>query len=165
MITSRRAAAVTAVLAAGMLLAGCGSAGAPRSTTTGASITAAATPDPARPPASTTHAPTPPPRPTTANTDTATLPWPASGAAEAAALQSEVDRGSQPWLLDPTEVALSYVAAAHDWTTAEATVTGSAGGRTTVEVREGTRLLTLTLSQPSKPGNGGIWVVTAERSA
>ncbi|WP_232662654.1 hypothetical protein [Pseudonocardia sp. TRM90224] len=169
MITSRRIAAAAVVLAAGLLLTSCGNSESPRSTAAGAAPTTReeATRDPDPAPSSTHPRPTPgalPRLPDQGDVSTS-LPWPAAGAAEAAALQAEVDRGSQPWLLDPTEVALSYVSAAHEWTTAEAAVTGSAGGRTTVEVREGPRLLTLTLSQPSKSGAGGIWVVTAERSA
>ncbi|OLT01970.1 hypothetical protein BJF90_30225 [Pseudonocardia sp. CNS-004] len=68
-------------------------------------------------------APTGPP-PTSATAPTAgavPLPWPAADAAAAAALQAEVDRGAQPWLLDPSEVAIAYAAAAHDWPDAEPT--------------------------------------------
>ncbi|WP_219418170.1 hypothetical protein [Pseudonocardia nigra] len=91
------------------------------------------------------------------------LPWPATGAAEAAALQAEVDSGKQPWLLDPSEVAISYAAAAHDWTGAEA-YPGPDGTSIDVRNADGERL-TLTLAQPGRTGDDGIWVVTAEHPA
>ncbi|OLT11871.1 hypothetical protein BJF78_25855 [Pseudonocardia sp. CNS-139] len=91
------------------------------------------------------------------------LPWPADGAADAAALQAAADSGAQPWLLDPSEVAISYAAAAHGWTDAEA-YPGPAG--TSVDVRNGKGdRLTLTLAQPARTGPDGIWVVTAEQDA
>ncbi|MFC5236280.1 hypothetical protein [Pseudonocardia zijingensis] len=88
------------------------------------------------------------------------LPWPAPDAAAAAALQAEVDRGSQPWLLDPSEVAISYAAAAHDWPDAEA-YPGPDGTSVDVRNADGERI-TLTLAQPARKGGDGIWVVTAE---
>jgi hypothetical protein len=88
------------------------------------------------------------------------LPWPAGGAAEAAALQAEVDRGSQPWLLDPSEVAIAYAAAAHDWPDAEA-YPGPDGTSVDVRNAEGDRI-SLSLAQPARTGDDGIWVVTAE---
>jgi hypothetical protein len=110
-------------------------------------------------------APTGPPPPTSTTAPTAgavSLPWPAADAAAATALQAEVDRGAQPWLLDPSEVAIAYAAAAHDWPDAEA-YPGPDG--TSVDVRnpDGERL-TLSLEQPRRKGGDGIWVVTAERS-
>lgn len=91
------------------------------------------------------------------------LPWPADGAADAAALQAAADAGSQPWLLDPSEVAISYAAAAHGWTDAEA-YPGPAGTSVDVRNADGERL-TLTLAQPARTGGEGIWVVTAEHPA
>lgn len=89
------------------------------------------------------------------------LPWPAATAADAAALQAEVDRGAQPWLLDPSEVAIAYAAAAHGWPDAEA-YPGPDG--TSVDVRNAAgERITLGLSQPARHGDGGIWVVTSER--
>ena len=141
-----------AALLTGLLLAGCGTGGPPA----GAGL---ATP-PADPTAHQTEQQST--RETTRESPqpSAELPWPAAGAADAAALQAEADRGAQPWLLDPSEVAMSYVAAAHGWTDAEAHP-GSDG--TSVEVRrpDGERLA-LTLAQPGRTGNGGIWVVTSE---
>jgi hypothetical protein len=86
-------------------------------------------------------------------------PWPAATPTEATHLQSAVDAGSEPWLLDPTEVALSYVSAAHGWTDAQAR---ARPGGATVDVQRGRQQLVLSLTQPARTGAGGIWVVTAE---
>ncbi|HYH30349.1 MAG TPA: hypothetical protein VD903_08190 [Pseudonocardia sp.] len=99
--------------------------------------------------------------PETPSADSVALPWPAPTAAEAAALQAAVDGGSQPWLLDPTEVAIAYAAAAHGWPDAEA-YPGPEGTSVDVRNAEGDRL-TLSLAQPARTGDDGIWVVTAER--
>jgi len=53
------------------------------------------------------------------------LPWPATTAAQVASLQIPVDGGAQPWLLEPTQVALAY-AAARGWTDAAAVDTTAA---------------------------------------
>jgi len=95
------------------------------------------------------------------------LPWPAHSAAEAAGLQRRVDDGAQPWLLDPAEVALSYVAAAYGWDAARtALVPDDAVEDETVQVTgpDGA-LRTLTLRQPDRTGSGGIWVVTADATS
>jgi hypothetical protein len=130
-----------AALLTGLLLAGCGTGGAP----VGAG--------PATPPADPTVQ-------QTAQQSTRELPWPAAGAADAAALQAAADRGAQPWLLDPSEVAMSYVAAAHGWTDAEA-LPRTDGTNVDVRRPDGERLA-LTLAQPGRTGAGGIWVVTRE---
>lgn len=135
---------VTAGLLAGLLLAGC----AP-STTPG--TTAPPEPDPLPPTTAPSDAPV------SAQVE---LPWPAATAADAAALQAEVDRGAQPWLLDPSEVAIAYAAAAHDWPDAEA-YPGPDGTSVDVRNADGERR-TLTLAQPARTGSDGIWVVTAE---
>jgi hypothetical protein len=78
-----------------------------------------------------------------------------------------VDGGTQPWLLDPSDIADSYVAATYGWTDAAATVTpGGTPARTTVDVRnsDGTRR-TLTCAQPGRRGTGEIWLVTADTKA
>lgn len=95
--------------------------------------------------------------------DDVRLPWPAATAADAAALQAEVDRGAQPWLLDPSEVAIAYAAAAHRWSDAEA-YPGPDGTSVDVRNADGERL-TLSLAQPGRTGNDGIWVVTSEHQA
>ena len=76
----------------------------------------------------------------------------------AAALQEQVDAGSQPWLLDPAELARSFAATAYGWS--EVTVEPDA--EKTVVVRgPGGGSAVLTLAQPVRSGPGGIWVVTA----
>lgn len=93
-------------------------------------------------------------------------PWPARSAAEAAGLQRAVDGGAQPWLLDPAELALSYVTAAYGWTDAGIAVEPASGDRAGVQVTgpDG-EARTLTVSRPDRTGPGGIWVVTADDPA
>jgi hypothetical protein len=135
--TGRRATA----LLTGLLLSGC------------ALTTAPGTGAPAGP------RPLPPTSTAPAAADV-TLPWPAATAAEATTLQAQVDRGAQPWLLDPSEVAIAYAAAAHDWPHAEA-YPGPDGTSVDVRNANGERII-LSLAQPSRTGSDGIWVVTAE---
>jgi hypothetical protein len=158
-------------LAALALLASCGSparaplgTAAASSTAPQESTTAAATvTESPTPPAAATRAPAAgPPAPAPAASAPAgavKLPWPAASATEAAALQKSVDAGSEPWLLDPTEVAMSYASAAHGWT--QATAQARPGG-TTIEVQQSGRTVVLSLTQPVRTGAGGIWVVTGE---
>jgi hypothetical protein len=138
-----------AVLLGGLLLAGCADTAPSGSRPPGSTDTLAA-------PAPSAPGPAGPPAPGTVD-----LPWPASDAAEAAALQAEVDSGTQPWLLDPTEVAIAYAAAAHGWPDAEA-YPGPDGTSVDVRNAEGDQL-SLNLAQPARTGDDGIWVVTAER--
>jgi hypothetical protein len=135
----------TTALFAGLLLSGC-------TLTTAPGAGAPAGPRPL-PPTSTAPAHAP------AAADV-TLPWPAATSADATALQAQVDRGSQPWLLDPSEVAIAYAAAAHDWPDAEA-YPGPDGTSVDVRNADGERLI-LSLAQPGRTGSDGIWVVTAE---
>jgi hypothetical protein len=136
----------TTVLLAGFLLAGCTlTAGTP-------GTSAPAGPRPLPP---TSTAPTQAP----AATDVV-LPWPAATPGDAKELQAQVDRGAQPWLLDPCEVAIAYAAAAHDWPDAEA-YPGPDGTSVDVRNADGERI-TLSLDQPARTGDDGIWVVTAE---
>lgn len=142
-MTLRRLLVTTAT--ACVLLAGCGSpTGSP---------TAAVDPAPPAPsgPASAGPAVAP----------AVAVPWPARSAAESVGLQESVDDGAQPWLLAPAELARSYVAAAYGWD--DATV---AAGEGTVDVTgpDGTRRV-LTVTQPGRTGEGGIWVVTADEAA
>ncbi|QJY47576.1 hypothetical protein [Pseudonocardia broussonetiae] len=132
-----------------VLLAGCGSP------------TPAATPDPVPPPSGVPAVTEPAVAPAVA------APWPARSAAESVGLQESVDDGAQPWLLDPAELARSYVAAAYGWD--DATVVAAGGGTAgadTVDVTgpDGTRRV-LTVAQPGRTGEGGIWVVTADDPA
>jgi hypothetical protein len=133
----------TGVLAA-LVLAGCTPAPAPAPEVTG-------------PPAPTVTAPEQAPAAAEVK-----LPWPAATPEATAELQAQVDRGAQPWLLDPSEVAIAYAAAAHDWPDAEA-YPGPDGTSVDVRNADGERL-TLSLAQPGRTGSDGIWVVTAEQS-
>ncbi len=166
------------VLLAGVLLAGCGSA-APAVTPASESQTSqsqipvteipvappsvlaqpTAPPVPPAPTSLPAAAPKPRSTPAAGAPERVTLPWPAATTAEVRALQASVDSGSEPWLLDPTEVAMSYVSAAHGWTAAQAQA--RPGGKA-VDVQKGAQKLLLTLDQPGLVGGGGIWVVTAE---
>jgi len=132
-------------------------------------VVACATLLPACSPTSTPPAPQPPTTAPTAEPTTAPqatpspppavveLPWPAGGDA-AAALQEQVDAGSQPWLLDPAELARSFAATAYGWSE----VTVEPDTEKTVVVRgPGGGSAVLTLAQPVRSGPGGIWVVTA----
>lgn len=155
-ITRPRRAAAGLVIA-GLILTGCGNT--PTPTGTAATRTEA-------PPTAPTSAPatalTPDPSPSAATnepTEPVRLPWPAADATAAAELQRSVDAGSEPWLLDPAEVAVSYATAAYGWTQAEAQPRPDGH---TVDVAEGGRKLTLSLTQPGRAGAGGIWVVTGE---
>jgi hypothetical protein len=126
-----------------------------------ATLLPACSPSPPAPPPPTTAptaVPTTPPQGTpSASAAAVELPWPAAGDA-AAALQEQVDAGSQPWLLDPAELARSFAATAYGWSE----VTVEPDGDRTVEVRgPGGASAVLTLAQPVRSGPGGIWVVTA----
>lgn len=129
---------------------------------TTAQTTAQTTPEPTAqpsPPSTAVPAPGATGGPDTPPAAAVRLPWPAHDAAAAADLQRSVDGGSEPWLLDPAEVAVSYAGAAHGWSGAQAQ---PRPGGTVVDVADGSRRLTLTLHQPARSGPGGIWVVTAE---
>jgi hypothetical protein len=145
------------LLLGGLLVVGCTAEPAP---TSGVPAGAELAPRAAPPGAPPSAPPAPSAGPAEASAEPVELPWPAVGPGAAAALQTEVDRGSQPWLLDPSEVAIAYAAAAHDWPDAEA-YPGPDG--TSVDVRNaaGDRI-SLSLAQPVRAGDDGIWVVTAE---
>ncbi|MFC4949855.1 hypothetical protein [Pseudonocardia sp. GCM10023141] len=170
----RAALIAAATAAAAVVLAGCGSSAEPNPATLPLPATISGTPTPApgtpsAPP--TVAAPVPqaqqagpvapaPPSPVPA--PAVALPWPVSGSARVGQLQSEVDGGAQPWLLDPTEVGSSYAAAAHGWNDTRVTRDGIA--TVTVQAPDGKRLV-LKVVQPGRTGPGGIWTVTAETTA
>lgn len=168
----RPAIAVPALLAC--LLAGCGSSvgGTPSAadpTTTPAPATSAAPTTTATPSSSPAPAPALP-RATLKSSSAADagpvtlLPWPTANPAR---LQAAVDGGAQPWLLDPADLADSYVSATYGWTAADATTRpGGTSASTTVDVgnTDGARR-TLTVAQPGRKGSGGIWLVTADTKA
>jgi hypothetical protein len=95
------------------------------------------------------------------------LPWPAD-AAGAEMLQKQVDSGSQPWLLDPAEVATSFGSAAYGWPDAHAVLPGGTRSESTdtpVELHgpDG-KVARLVLAQPGRKGTGGVWVVVAAQA-
>jgi hypothetical protein len=152
-------AAAAATLA--VLLAGCGGSPAPEaapSTAGAASTTSAAAAGTPAPTAAPTAAPGPAAKPAPAPVQL--LPWPTT---DPARLQAAVDGGASPWLLDPTDLALSYVTATYEWTAADASPAAGTAAATKVDVRnaDGKRRA-LTVAQPGRKGNGGIWVVTAD---
>jgi hypothetical protein len=173
-VSRRRAGTAAVVALAAAVLAGCGGGDTAAPTvpapvtapTTSAAPTTDATPT-ATPQASPPqHPPAPPkaaPGPSTPGKSfDALLPWPTG---DPARLQASVDSGAQPWLLDPTEVALSYADATYGWTDAQAgTVPPGSPTTTTVRATDGTQR-TLTLAQPGRTGHGGIWLVTADKPA
>lgn len=96
------------------------------------------------------------------------LPWPAADAAGVEQLQERVDAGSQPWLLDPAEVATSFGTAAYGWRDAHAVLPEGATDPAELPVElhgPGGEVARLVLAQPGRTGEGGIWVVTAARRA
>ncbi len=151
-----------------LLLIACGAAPTPAPTgqeaqgpaASGPTATTAPTTNPAPTPTPTTAGTPRPTRVPTPPTEPITLPWPSGDATK---LQAEVDRGAQPWLLDPTEVAVSY-AAAQGWTASDHIVTATSTGRTTVQIFGDHGLQSeLDLVQPGRTGPGGVWVVAADR--
>ncbi|WP_181782600.1 hypothetical protein [Pseudonocardia pini] len=97
----------------------------------------------------------PEPVPQAAPNGTALL-WPVTDVAAAQDLQTEVDGGTQPWTLDPEEVALGYATATWGWTNPEPTSTAPG----TVALTDPAGTATLTLVQPVRAGTTGIWVVS-----
>jgi hypothetical protein len=146
------------LLLLGLLLTACGD---PQVRGTAAAPADAPSAAPSTVPAATTPSAEPAPDPSGAPApdEPIRLPWPVADPSAVAELQRSVDEGSEPWLLDPAEVAVSYVGAAHGWTQA---VAQPRPDGTTVDVAEGGHRLTLSLRQPGRAGAGGIWVVTAE---
>lgn len=128
-------------LVAAVSVAGCGSGAQPSGST---APTPMATPPPG---GSTTAAP-------------GALLWPVTDVTQAKALQAQVDQGSQPWLLDPSEVAGNYATTVLQWRAPSA---GAPDGGTVVVTDPDAGSVTLTLVQPATTGSAGVWVVSAER--
>ena len=84
--------------------------------------------------------------------------WPAADAASAARLQDQVDGGHQPWLLDSTEVAVSYAGAVLGYRNPAVFPLGP--GRVDVQDGRSRAKATITLGQTVRRGDGGIWLVT-----
>lgn len=163
-VLRRGVATAIATVIAVALVAGCGSVTAPELSALPAPASGApsTTPDPsalAAAPTAAHPAPLPAPQPDAPDAGTpVTLPWPPG---DPATLQSAVDAGSQPWLLDATEVAISYAAAVNGWTDADAT---RADGITVLVRNRQGETLRVTVAQPGRTGPGGIWRVTAIRT-
>ncbi|GAA1382063.1 hypothetical protein GCM10009613_09120 [Pseudonocardia kongjuensis] len=85
--------------------------------------------------------------------------WPAGDAGTAQRMQQHADRGGDPWLLDPQEVAISYVGAELEYRSPE--LTELAPGNYDVADGRSAARATVTLEQTVRRGPGGIWVVTA----
>ena len=80
-------------------------------------------------------------------------------------LQSSVDHGHQPGLLDPEEVATDFLATDLNikdlYKVYDKSEKSVAGDHTTVTLlKEGKPVWKIELYQPVKKGTGGIWVVT-----
>ena len=141
--------ALLGAVAAAALVTGCGTP-TPVPTAPETTAPAPAAPQPTAPES-------PAPESTGPGSRAVAPPWPAADATE---LQRGVDSGSQPWLLDPSEVALAYASAAHGWETAQ--VVASSDGRTVDVTGPEDERRTLTLEQPGRGGPTGVWVVTTD---
>ncbi|ODV01221.1 MAG: hypothetical protein ABT15_27775 [Pseudonocardia sp. SCN 73-27] len=138
--------AVALALVAAVSVAGCGSQ--PSGSTAAATSATQPTPMATPPPAGSTFA------------APGALLWPVTDATQAKALQAQVDQGSQPWLLDPSEVATNYATTVLRW---HAPSAGAPDGDTVVVTDPDAGSVTLTLVQPATTGSAGIWIVSAER--
>lgn len=83
--------------------------------------------------------------------------WPVTTAADAGHLQEKVDKGHQPWLLDPVAVSRSYAEAELGWIGATVEP-GEAGSYHVTDPRSGASAWLL-LVQPARAGGTGIWAV------
>ena len=84
--------------------------------------------------------------------------WPATDAASARNLQQQVDRGSDPWLLDPEEVAISFAGSELGYRKPKVVVL--APGRVDLQDGRSSAQALVTLQQTVRSGQGGIWLVT-----
>jgi hypothetical protein len=89
--------------------------------------------------------------------------WPFTTAEQAANAQTGVDEGHQPWLLDAATVAMSYAGAELAWQDAGTEQVQPSIYRVT-DPASGARA-DLTLAQPARQGEGGIWTVVRASSA
>ncbi|HLM28611.1 MAG TPA: hypothetical protein VK360_01715 [Acidimicrobiales bacterium] len=85
--------------------------------------------------------------------------WPFTTPEQAANAQTAVDEGHQPWLLDAATVAVSYAGAELGWqdATVEQEQTDPGIYRVT-DPASGARA-DITLAQPVRQGQGGIWAI------
>lgn len=88
--------------------------------------------------------------------------WPAGDEATARRMQQQADSGGDPWLLDPKEVAISYVGAELGYRDPSLTRLGTA--RFAVTDGRSPAKATVELEQTVRTGPGGIWLVTRVES-
>jgi len=77
----------------------------------------------------------------------------------AKALQERVDKGQDAWRKDPIEVAKYEGPARGLLANAEYKLVTKGQGTATIEVNSSGKTYTVTLNQPQKQGDGGIWVI------
>lgn len=83
-----------------------------------------------------------------------TLPWPG---VDVPALQERVDDGTQPWLLDPAEVARAYAAAAYGWGSAQVVTADDGSSADITGPQDQRRTVYLTRQGPES-----VWLVTED---
>lgn len=160
-------AVVVAVLILGVgSLAACGDSGTPAPTPPGTTTSAPATAPSTgttSPPTTTTGTTTP--RTTAATTDgTGTAPGTSFGgedlsAEQATELQQSVDQGHQPWRLEQTMVAETFVLSRFGWDSVDARLADPHTAEVTN--RADGKMVVLQLRQPAREGEGGIWAVVS----
>lgn len=84
--------------------------------------------------------------------------WPLTTDEEARNTQAQVDQGHSPWMLEPTAVASFYAQAVLGWD--DATVEPARPDVYWVTDPASGTMAELTLAQPARQGDGGIWAVT-----
>lgn len=156
-----------AVVAAALLLAGCGGRGPSNAPTTGSTAPPASsssvprTTSPARttspPPPATTTTPSPWHPPTI--TPGTALPGEMISPQQAADLQASIDEGHQPWRVHPEMVAEAYVRNRFGWEDLQVAMADPHTAEVTN--RPDGQMITLQLRQPVREGPTGIWVVVS----
>jgi hypothetical protein len=84
--------------------------------------------------------------------------WPFTTAEQAAEMQAAVDEGHQPWRLNPESVALAYAGAELGWSDARIDVVFPSSTYRLTDPASGAQAV-LTLAQPARQGDSGIWAV------
>ena len=84
--------------------------------------------------------------------------WPFTTAQQAADSQAAADEGHQPWLLGAESVAVTYASAEFGWQDAGAEQLAEPSVYRVTDPASGARA-DITLAQPARQGEGGIWAV------